>query len=428
MSERKERIGLVLAGGGARGAYEAGVLRTLLPELERRGQRPSVLIGTSVGAVNAAFLAASAHLPAEEAGNAARERWLDLDWRKVVKPLVGPATALAGARYAGAVLGVPGIDLNALLDPAPLRSTLGEWIDWDRLRENATSSDLDAVAVVATSALSARSVVFTQGRERAEIDSSHEIDYVEAELGVDHVGASAAIPLAFPAVRIESPAERAGWYFDGGTRLNTPIKPAIDMGVDRVVVIATHSVDPRGDSNWHVEGRQPDFGDGLVQLLFAALVDSLIADVRTLGKINLLVAGDGPSERAAAYRRRSGREPHREIPYMFIAPPARDRIGDLAARTYEEHHSGPGGTLADPDIAILGRLLGGVTEPHGELLSYLLFTPEFASALIEQGQRDARTWLERDWGGDGPWLREPIDVLEGEDGEGMVESDARDQD
>jgi NTE family protein len=428
MNQGKDRIGLVLAGGGARGAYEVGVLGTLLPELERRGQRPSVIIGTSVGAVNAAFLAASAHLSAEQAVHAARERWLEIDWGKVVKPLVGPATALAGARYAGAVLGIPGVELNALLDSAPLRSTLGEWIDWDRLHENAASSELDAVAVAATSALSARSVVFTEGRQRAEIDSSHEIDYVEAELNADHVRASAAIPLAFPAVRIESPAAHAGWYFDGGTRLNTPIKPAIDIGVDRVVVIATHSVDPRGESNWHVEGRQPDFGDGLVQLLFAALVDSLIADVRTLGKINLLVAGDGPSELAAGYRRRRGREPHREIPYMFIAPSARDRIGDLAARIYDEHHSGPGGTLGDPEIAILGRLLGGITEPHGELLSYLLFTPEFAAALIEQGRRDAWTWLDREWGSDGPWLREPVDVLAEHEGDGIVERDARDQD
>lgn len=68
--------------------------------------------------------------------------------------------------------------------------------------------------------------------------------------------------------------------------------------------------------------------------------------------------------------------------------------------------------LRDPNIAILARLLGGVSEPHGELLSYLLFTPQFAGALIEQGERDARVWLERDWGDDGPWLTEPIDVLD----------------
>lgn len=413
MSGDGERIGLVLAGGGARGAYEAGVLSVLLPELERRGQRPSVIVGTSVGAINAAFVAAGAHLPAEEAMARARERWLEVEWSRVLRPILGPSTALAGARYAGTVLGVPGVRLDALLDPAPLRGTLEDWIDWSRLHENAASGRLDALAVVATSAISARSTVFVEGAASEGIRPapSQEIDYVDAAVDVDLVRASAAIPVAFPAVHLDLPEPFRGWYFDGGTRLNTPIKPALDLGVDRVVVIATHSVNPRDPSNWQTEGSEPDLGDGLVQLLFAALVDSLIADVRMLGKINLLVR-DGPSEAARRHRERRGRRPHREIPYMFVAPAARDRLGDIAAATFAEHHDSLAAKAADPNLTILARLLGGVTEPHGELLSYLLFTPEFAAALIEQGKRDARTWLERDLGPDGPWLREPIDALD----------------
>lgn len=310
------------------------------------------------------------------------------------------------------MLGLPGVDLKTVLDPSPLQGTLERWIDWDRLHENARTDALDAAAVVATSARSARSVVFVEGTDAAAIGSSHEIDYVNADLAPEHVRASAAIPLAFPAVSVSAPDSVAGWYFDGGTRLNTPIKPAIDLGIDRVVVIATHSVSPRGDSDWHERGSQPDFGDGLVQLLFAALVDSLINDVRVLGKINLLVGSGGGPEEARRHRKRRGRNPHREIPYMFIAPPARDRVGDIAAQTYADHHTGVHGKLRDPNIAILARLLGGVSEPHGELLSYLLFTPQFAGALIEQGERDARAWLERDWSDDGPWLTEPIDVLD----------------
>jgi hypothetical protein len=96
---------------------------------------------------------------------------------------------------------------------------------------------------------------------------------------------------------------------------------------------------------------------------------------------------------------------------MFIAPADRDQIGDLASEIFAAHHASPRGAVADPDIAILGRLLGGVSESHGELLSYLMFTPEFTSALIEQGERDASAWLDRDWGEDGPWLRKPVDVL-----------------
>lgn len=411
MTNEPERIGLVLAGGGARGAYEAGVLSVILPALEARGQRPKVIVGTSVGAINAAFAAAAAHLPAAEVMDQAKERWRAVDWKEVVKPIAGPATALSGARYAGAVLGLPGVDLNALLDPSPLRKTLSEWIDWDRLAHNAGSDLLDALAVVATSAMRARSTVFVQRRDADSIEPSHEIDYLETEIGVDHVRASAAIPLAFPAVELDEPRSAAGWYFDGGVRLNTPIKPALDLGVDRVIVIATHAVDPDHEGGWHTEGSPPDFGDGLVQLLFAALVDSLIGDVRMLGKINLLVSDGEAPPAARRYRKRRGRGPLREIPYMFIAPDNRDQIGDIATEIFATHHASPRGAVADPDIAILGRLLGGVSESHGELLSYLMFTPEFTSALIEQGERDAQAWLDRDWGEDGPWLREPIETL-----------------
>lgn len=409
MAER-EKIGLVLSGGGARGAYEIGALSVLLPELERRGQRPNVFVGTSVGAINAAFLAANAHLPAEEAVAAARERWLDISWRTVVEHVVSTGTVLTGARYAGAVAGVPGVELRSLLDPDPLEGTLERWIDWEALHRNVGGAELEAVALATTSAESALSVVFWESRGEGPVETSAEIDYVGTGLGSEHVRASAAIPVAFPAVEITEPERAAGWYFDGGTRLNTPLKPALDFGVDRVVVLATHAIDPRRDSNWHVPGRPPDFGDAAVQFLFAALVDSLINDVRMLAKINLLVAG-GPGEKAARYRRSQGREPHRQIPYMFVAPPSRDRLGDIAAEVFAEHFDRFGGFLRSPNIAALARLLGGITEPHGELLSYLFFAPEFTAAAIEQGERDARWWLGRDWGEGGPWLVDPIEAI-----------------
>ncbi len=408
MGER-EKIGLVLSGGGARGAYEIGVLSVLLPELERREQRPSVLVGTSVGAINAAFLAAHAHLPAAEAVAAARRRWLEVSWRRVAGNLVGGGTALTAARYAGAVAGVPGVRLRSLLDPGPLAETLDEWIDWKRMRENVGSGQLDELALVATSAESARSIVFWEAEGEGPEGESAEIDYARTTLGNDHVRASAAIPVAFPAVELSEPESYAGYYFDGGTRLNTPLKPALDFGVDRVVVLATHAIDPRCDSNWLTPGTAPDVGDAAVQFLFATLVDSLINDVRMLAKINLLVA-DGASERAAEYRRRRGRSPHRQIPYIFVAPPSRDRLGDIAAAVYAEHFERFRGLLSSPNLVALARLLGGVSEPHGELLSYLFFAPEFTEAAIAQGERDARRWLEEADGAGDLWLLEPLEA------------------
>src|SRR4051812_14293799 len=144
-----ERIGLVLAGGGARGAYEAGVLSTLLPALEARGQRPTVILGTSVGALNAVFAASHAHLPADEALGIGIERWESLEMDRVVRPILlqqAPKTALL---YAGEVLGVPGARLRGLLDPSPLKETLAEWIDWKRLHRNVRDGTVEAVGVVA---------------------------------------------------------------------------------------------------------------------------------------------------------------------------------------------------------------------------------------------------------------------------------------
>ncbi|HEV2075605.1 MAG TPA: patatin-like phospholipase family protein, partial [Thermoleophilaceae bacterium] len=231
MAERG-KVGLVLAGGGARGAYEAGVLSELLPELERRGERPQVIVGTSVGAINAAFLGSTAHLGAEQATAEWRERWLELAPERVVRPILRHQAPRTVARYAGEVLGLPGVRLEALLDPEPLGRTLDRWVDWPCLHRNVRARTVDAVAVAATSALRARSAVFVEGRRKRDLRDSQAIDYVSARLDVDLVMASAAIPTVFPAVWVEKPKAVRGWYFDGGTRLNTPIKPALDLGVD----------------------------------------------------------------------------------------------------------------------------------------------------------------------------------------------------
>src|SRR6185295_11409680 len=98
---KKERIGLVLSGGGARGAYEAGVLSVLGPVLDRRGERPTICVGTSVGAVNAAYLASTAHLSAEEAITGGLERWSTIRMAQVLKPLVRRQVPLTLLRYAG---------------------------------------------------------------------------------------------------------------------------------------------------------------------------------------------------------------------------------------------------------------------------------------------------------------------------------------
>jgi NTE family protein len=253
-------VAVVLAGGGARGAYEIGALSALLPHLEARGERPRVIVGTSVGAINAAYLAASADEPIEEVLEHGLRLWSELGFDDVLQPLLSPAELARALGSVGEFLRVPGVRLPSLLDPSPLARTLRSRIQLGRIHTNVTRGALDAAAVVATSAGSGGSVVFHDGGGRVQQDRQRAIEYVPTRLGIDHVRASAAIPGVFPAVRVSRPRPAAGWYFDGGTRLNTPIKPALGLGAGRVVVIALNSL--RSAS---VRGR-PAALDGVSQL------------------------------------------------------------------------------------------------------------------------------------------------------------------
>lgn len=366
----EETVALVLAGGGARGAYEIGALSALLPALEREGRRPKLVIGTSVGALNAAFLGATADRPVDAVVAEGGRIWREIRYRDVLSPLLGIREARRIGAYVGEVLGLP-FNATSLLDPAPLAGTLASAIPFDDLRRNAVAGRAHT-AVVATAAATSRTVVFHTNGPSPDADETRGIDYVRADLGVEHVMASAAIPVAFPAVSVTTPKGAAGWYFDGGTRLNAPIKPALSLGADRVIVLGVNSVAARTPSG---DARQPDIADGAGQLLQAVLVDPLINDVNSLAHDN----------------REAGR---RTIPYVFVAPPTPDAVGRLAADTFNEHYRGVRGLVRSRDVTLLGRAVSGGRDPdHGELLSYLFFAPEFTSALADLGRTDADRWL-----------------------------------
>src|SRR5919108_6278804 len=360
----KDKIGLVLSGGGARGAYEAGVLSVLGPVLERRGEKPTICVGTSVGAVNAAYLASSAHLHAEEAIAGGIERWSRVRMDQVLKPLVRRQVPLTLLRYASQILSLPGVRLPSLLDPAPLQKNLQHWIDWPAIHRNVRNNVVDSIGIATTAARTGRTVVFVERSKERRLHRSHVIDYVPAKLDDDHVRASAAIPILFPPVRVNKPPDARGWYFDGGTRLNTPIKPALDLGATRLVVIGMDAVtDPPLEPGRH-ESQPPDFGDGALHVLHGMLVDPVVEDMRILGNINMFFADgtgrernrqgharrsddrasgrritDG-SEAARRYREARGKPPYRCVPYIFVAPERRGAIGELARQVFSARYGG----------------------------------------------------------------------------------------
>jgi NTE family protein len=402
-------VGLVLAGGGARGAYEIGALSVLLPALEARDELPRIFVGTSVGAINATSGAATSNLPVEEALSLELARWHEVKRSAVIRPIV-PRLPLVAAQFAGAALGVPGAQLQSVLDPSPLRRNLRRWIEWSRLHRNIADGRVRSLAVVATAASGGRPVAFVEGRLEPSALGSHVIDYVHARIEEAHVLASAAIPILFPPVRVEEPPEASGWYVDGGTRLNTPIKPAIDLGAERIVVIGTGSVIPPPKHAGRHDAPAPDFGVSAMHLLQGALADPLIEDMRKLGDINTFYSDRAGAPAAVRYRQAHGRPPYRRIPYIFVAPRTSGAIAELAAGVFADRYGGLK-ALRSPDVAVLSRLIGGGSAAHGELLSYLLYDPEFIEELIAMGRKDADAWLQAPPGPSEPWQIEPLDAF-----------------
>lgn len=381
----RKPVAVVLAGGGARGAYEIGVLSALLPALAE-GERPQIVIGTSVGAINTAHLAAHADEAPSAIANAGVELWRQISYGRVLRALVSPSGGVRLWSYVREVLGSPRAHTNSVLDPAPLRATLKELIAFDRIHANVAAGHLRTAAVVATSGRTNMSVVFHDGGRSPRKDALRGISYVGTELTEDHVRASAAIPLVFPAVAVGGQDGRR-WYFDGGTRLNAPIKPALALGAERVIVIALNSLAPTRE---RLRDPRPDALDGATQLIQAVLVDPLVNDVHTLATVNELLADDTD----AKIRGHEERTRRRRVPYMLIAPKDPLEIGRVAVDVYRDRYRSPVGLVRSSNLSALGHLVNAAKgASHGELLSYLLFDDVFIERLIELGRRDAKRWL-----------------------------------
>ncbi|MGO9876942.1 MAG: patatin-like phospholipase family protein [Acidimicrobiia bacterium] len=364
---------IVLAGAGARGAYEAGILSVLVPRLLEEPSQQIVLVGTSAGAINTAILAA--YESPDKAVAAMTDLWTTVDAGDVFTPIRDTALQTA-ARYVAEVLHLPG-HLDSLLDSRPLGTTMEQRLDWDQLDRNLAGSGwVHTAGIVATSCARGRGVVFVQGKDLVAPKRDADVDYAKATLRSEHVMASAAIPVAFRPVHIEAPAKQRGWYIDGGVKLNAPIKPALALGADRVVVVAT-TPDPAGPHASQVAPGEPDIFDASTVVMHSLLVDRMSDDIRALRRVNTLVA-------AGRGRTLSG---YRAIPNLYLGPPKTGLISQTANEVFSRRYAGIHRPLSD--LGLLGRLIGGTRENHGELLSFVFFDHEFHQALIDLGHKHA---------------------------------------
>ena len=380
-------LAVVLAGGGARGAYEAGVLSILLPALEAQGRRPDVYLGTSAGAINAVGFASLHHLGAAASSEAVLDLWREVDagsvFRPPVRTILGKLAGLGRGRRRG----------GALLDTEPLAPTLERLVDWNCLHANVRDGCIAAVGVVATSSSTRDSTVFLEtapGLTCPPPDRIRGITYVRAQLGPRYVLASSAIPVLFPAVEIDHPTA-PGWYFDGGVRLNTPIKPAMALKAQRVVVVATSPADPPVGTPHISMSRPPGLAGAAAQLLYAMLDDRMVEDLRSLAHKN------EPTVQGQV------------IPWLFGGPRSVD--GGLLGRLVCEVLGGKrlGHRRRGPVSMLARRAIGRAlaADPNrAELASHIFFDGEFIEGAIQLGRRDAT----RSLGPDGaPVWQEPGD-------------------
>lgn len=370
-------------------------MSVLLPALAARGERVSIFTGTSVGAINAGLLASLAGLPAEEMAAEMIERWSEMRKGDVISPVVGRGLPLTALRLIGETLRLPGVRLASLLDPSPMRTSVDRWIDWLAVRRNVRNGSVESVCVVATSLADGKPVGFVHTRA-SRLPQSDELRYIRVGLGSEHVRASAAIPLLFPPVEVRTPVRARGFYIDGGTRLNTPLKPALALGAERVIVVGFEPfVRPAAVPVDH--GATPRLADVAANVLDGLLVDQVADDLRRLTAINSFFAdgsAGGPSTSARGYRTSRGREPYRKIAYALVSPEQGSELGATAQRILHERYGGLR-ALLNPDYPLLSALLGGGTRSRGELLSFLLFDEVFVQELIKAGRRDAHRWIDR---------------------------------
>jgi NTE family protein len=363
-------LALVLTGGGARGAYQVGVLRCLARNIP--GLSFPILAGVSAGAINASFLAAHPGTLAE-ATEELYGIWSRLEVEDIFR-IDTVSLARHFTRWASRLVsgGMSLPEVRGLVDTGPLHDTIrhasttvdGELIGIQRNLERGT---LRALALTALNYTTEQTVTWVQTRDMQPWSQPRHRS-LPARITTEHVMASAALPLFFPAVRLGD-----DWYGDGGIRLSTPLVPALRLGATRILAISPHHEPTQEEANRPKNHGYPPPAQILSQLMDAVFLDILDEDVRRLESINKLVTRL-PSEDENGLR---------DVAIRTVRPS--QALGRIAS-AYEP--------CLPTSFRYLTRSLGTRETDSSDLLSFLMFQPDFLQRLLTMGEEDAEERLD----------------------------------
>ena len=365
--------GLIMGGGGARGAYAAGLVFGIVDVLGLSPDEPSpfkIFSGTSAGSVNCGWFAAYGDR-GDLGGAFTRKQWLEMALETHIK--IRPLNLLSDrSEDAG----------RSLLDPAPFEKTIAEIPPWDRARKNIREGKIRGVMLTALELSSGRSVWFTHMSEGYDVAdwSDERRTFIPVEIDGQHALASAAIPLVFPPRKVGN-----NFYCDGGVRYKTPISAAIRAGAERLVVISL-----RNDEETALSMADDDAGPTPIEMLGKVVgslsYDSAMYDLERLEAINELVdvmddvlePGQKARIQDALVQKRGA--PWRKIPTLSFKPT--HDFGEIAV----EH-----ARLLSKKATRSNRLLMSVLEKAGRTgaLSFLLFDRSFTQTMLDLGRQDA---------------------------------------
>lgn len=357
---------LVLTGGGARGAYQAGVLRYIGEKIPNA--HFDTLVGSSSGAINIAGLA-SFKGNVQSAGPRVAELWQTLRIKQVFRvdifSLLRNAARWIFALTFGGVTG--GFNAEALVDTRPLRKLLAGLMRTDNIAEAIESGQLQSVAVTATEVYSGYSVTFVQSKAKRLWTRTRKRSE-STQLTVDHIMASAAIPMLFPSILVGNRR-----YVDGCIRATQPLSPATRLGAEKIMSIGVRRTSSIAGNNYGLESAKKEAAPSPATLgaliLNSLFSESLDADVEHLQRLNTMIPDH-----------QTGSLGMRKIDVLTISPSE-----DLGVMAHQFHDRLP--FL----VRYLLRGLGSEQSESSDILSYLLFVPEYATALVELGYKDAMT-------------------------------------